>query len=104
MLSRRQRVTITPLLLILALVEVDAAQVNAQGDKTKIAGKAIQADNVYNEWGLAQSNTGLKPEERVKSTVNAFFIIKFDSWVQGTLLDFGFPFAQTDPQAYEEGG
>ena len=90
------------LFLLLALVGSAPAQVNGKGSKTKIAGLAVHPDKSYSEWRQAQFNPDLKPEDRIKSTVNAFFLIKYDSWVQGTLLDFGFLFAQTDPQAYED--
>jgi hypothetical protein len=83
-------------------VDSAPAQVNGESGQTKIAGQAVHPDKAYSEWIQAQSNPDLKPEDKIKSTVNAFFIIKYDSWVQGTLLDFGFLFAQTDPQAYED--
>jgi hypothetical protein len=90
------------LFFILTLVGTASAQVNAQGSKTKIAGQAVHPDKLYSEWRQAQSNPDLKPEDRVKPTVNTFFIIKYESWVQGTLLDFSFLFDQTDPQAHED--
>jgi len=90
------------LFLIPALVEIASAQTNDQSGKTKIAGQAVHPDKAYSEWVQTQLNPELKPEEKVKSTVNTFFIIKYGSWVQGTLLDFGFLFDQTDPQAYED--
>jgi hypothetical protein len=83
-------------------VQIVPAQVNGQSSKTKIAGQAVHPDKAYSEWVQAQSNPDLKPEDKVKSTVNTFFIIMYDSWVEGTLLDFGFLFAQSDPQAYED--
>lgn len=102
MLIRTTPRIILLLFLLLTLVDTAPAQVNGKSSKTKIAGKAVHPDKAYSEWRLAQSNPDLKPEDRVKSTVNTFFIIKYDSWVQGALLDFDFLFAQTDPQAYED--
>jgi hypothetical protein len=86
----------------MTVVGAASAQVNSQSGKTKIAIQAVHPDRAYSEWNKAQSDPDLKPEDKVRSTVNTFFIIMYDSWVEGTLLDFGFLFAQTDPQACED--
>jgi len=71
-------------------------------DKTKLAGQAIFPDKEYKEWQTVQLNPDLNAEEKVKSTVNTFFIIEYESWVKGTLFDFSFLFNQTNPKAYED--
>jgi hypothetical protein len=69
---------------------------------TKLAGKATFPDKEYNEWRMTQFNPDLNAEEKIKSTVNTFFVIKYESWVKGILFDFDFLFDQSDAQAHED--
>lgn len=71
-----------------------------------------QADDVldreYRVWMEVQQNPGLDDYEKIKTTVTTYFRLMLESWLQGTLLDFGFLFDRSDPEAmadyvYEKG-
>ena len=71
-------------------------------EQTKLAGKVTFPEKEYKEWQITQFNPDLNAEEKIKSTINTFFIAKYESWVKGILFDFDFLFDQTDVQAHED--
>jgi len=71
-------------------------------NKTKLAGVAIFPERLSADWHARQRDPKLDEEAKIKSTIETFFIIKYESWVKGELLDFGFLFDQADPRASED--
>lgn len=75
--------------------------IGGRANQNEITIKATVPDQQHKDWQAAQRSSALDTESKIKSTIDAFFIIKYESWVRGELLDFGFLFDQTDPQGQE---
>jgi len=71
-------------------------------EKTPLAGEPVFPKKEYSDWLKQQGDPFLETEAKIKSTVNTFFLVKYESWVSGKLMDFNFLFDQSDPQAHED--
>jgi hypothetical protein len=71
-------------------------------EKTPLAGEPVFSKKEYNDWLRKQRDPSLETEVKIKSTVNTFFLAKYESWVSGKLLDFEFLFDRVDSQAQED--
>lgn len=70
--------------------------------QTPIAGVAIFPNEEYGDWQKMQLNPAFGNREKIISTINTLFILKYESWLKKTLLDFGFLFDQDDAEALED--
>ncbi len=70
--------------------------------QTPIAGVAIFPNEEYGDWLRMQLNPAFGNREKIISTINTFFILKYESWLKETLFDFGFLFDQDDAKALED--
>ncbi|MFC2142252.1 hypothetical protein ACFLR7_04895 [Acidobacteriota bacterium] len=66
-------------------------------EKTKLAGIVVFPDKEYEEWLNVQNNPDISSAEKIKSTVNTFLNLRWDSQFRHILLDFGFLFDRDDP-------
>ncbi len=87
---------------VISIIAILTLCLFAYAQKTNLAGNVVFPENEYNEWLRIQLDPNLEAEDKIKSTVNSFFLIKYESWVKGTLLDFGFLFDEANPQACED--
>jgi len=67
-----------------------------------LGGDAVFPTEYYQKWQTAQNDPNLSEEEKIKATVNTFFVLKFESWKIYQLLDFGFLFDKENPKAYDD--
>ena len=67
-----------------------------------MAGAALFPNENYKEWVEAQNDPTIGERSKIVNTINTYFIIKYESWLKETLLDFGFLFDQTDEVAFED--
>jgi hypothetical protein len=74
----------------------------AQGSQTVLAGEAEFPKEYYDKWLAAQRDPSLTEEAKVKSTIDTYFILKYESWKTGKLLDFGFLFDLGNTKAFED--
>jgi hypothetical protein len=70
--------------------------------KTPLAGVALFPNERYEDWLRMQLNPAFGNKEKILSTINAFFILKYESWLKEALLYFGFLFDQDDAEALED--
>jgi hypothetical protein len=103
-LNSKQLISKTFLILFLGLMQVLSSSLSAHSfqEKTPLAGDPVFPKKEYNDWLNRQQDPFLETEAKIKSTVNTFFLIKYESWVNGALLDFALLFDQSDPQAQED--
>ena len=71
-------------------------------DQTKLAGNAIFPDKQYTEWLKTQQDPSLEVAEKIKSTINTYLLLWYESWAQDLLFDFGFLFNKDMADAREE--
>jgi hypothetical protein len=72
------------------------------GGQTILAGEAEFPKEYYDKWLAAQHDPSLSEEAKVKSTIDTYFILKYESWKTGKLLDFGFLFDLANIRAFED--
>ncbi|MHB8094134.1 MAG: hypothetical protein ACYDH0_04255 [Candidatus Aminicenantales bacterium] len=79
-------------------------QINIQlyGAQPALAGEAEFPKEYYAKWLAAQRDPSLNEEAKVKSTIDTYFILKYESWKTGKLLDFGFLFELGNTKAFED--
>ncbi|MHB8094136.1 MAG: hypothetical protein ACYDH0_04265 [Candidatus Aminicenantales bacterium] len=70
--------------------------------QTVLAGEAEFPKEYYDKWLAAQRDPSLNEEAKVKSTIDTYFILKYESWKTGKLLDFGFLFDLGSTKAFED--
>lgn len=76
--------------------------VNEEGEsQVQLAGIAIQPEKDYLLWKNIQSDSNLGDKEKIQETVNTFFNLLFESWLDMTLLDTGFLFKSSKITANE---
>lgn len=78
----------------------------AKGDlderRAEPAGVAIHPTVEHNLWQKEQLDPYLSNEDKIKSTINTFFLIKYESWKRGVLLDFDFLFDKNNNEAFND--
>lgn len=75
---------------------------NTATAQIKLAGVAVFPAKEHKNWLDVQLNPNLGAEEKIKSTVNTFFILIYESRKRGVLLDSGFLFDLDDRGAYDD--
>jgi len=68
----------------------------------QLAGTAIFPEIEYQEWLQEQENPAVTEENKIKKTVNTYFILHYESWLKETLLDFAFLFDLENKESYED--
>lgn len=103
-LNSSQLISRTFLILFLGLILIISSSLSSHlyQKKTPLVGDPISPKKEYNDWLMQQGDPSLETETKIKSTVNTFFLVKYESWVKGRLLDFDFLFDQSNPQADED--
>ena len=66
----------------------------------ELAGETIFPEKEYEEWLEIQADGSITASEKIKNTINAFFLLKYETWYQDKFLDFGFLFNKNDQDAY----
>ncbi|MHB8094133.1 MAG: amidase domain-containing protein [Candidatus Aminicenantales bacterium] len=85
--------------LFLGLLQTNTKLYSGQ---TVLAGEAEFPKEYYDKWLAAQRDPSLNEEAKVKSTIDTYFILKYESWKTGKLLDFGFLFDLENTKAFED--
>ena len=73
-----------------------------QNEQQKLAGNAAFPIEIHQRWLEIQNDASLDSITKIKSTIDAYFRVMLESWLRGTLLDFGFLFDQSDTGAFED--
>ncbi len=92
-------------LFLLAAVSLNSAgplPLQIHQSRTVLAGEAEFPKEYYDKWLAAQRDPSLNEEAKVKSTIDTYFILKYESWKTGKLLDFGFLFDLGNTKAFED--
>ena len=75
---------------------------NAYNFQKQLAGTAIFPEKEYQEWLQEQENPDLTEEEKIKSTINTYYKLQYESWLNDTLFDFIFLFDKENSEAFKE--
>lgn len=67
-----------------------------------LAGEAEFPKEYYAKWLEIQHDSSLNEEAKIKSTVDTYFIQKYESWMTAKLPDFGFLFNLGNTKAFED--
>jgi hypothetical protein len=86
----------------LLLVESSFAPIYSGQERANLAGAAVFPNQHYKEWLKIQQNPDFAAKDKIIHTVNTYFILKYESWLKGTLLDFGFLFNTNDVNAWND--
>jgi hypothetical protein len=78
------------------------APFNSSYEEVQLAGQAVFPEKEHHEWLEVQQNLNLGAEEKIKSTVNTFFILTYEGRTRRALQDFGFLFDLDDINAYDD--
>ena len=73
-----------------------------QNEQQKLAGNAAFPLEIHQRWLEIQNDASSDTISKIKSTIDAYFRVIFESWLRGILLDFGFLFDQSDTDAFED--
>lgn len=81
---------------------------NPQTIKTPLVGVVTFPAVEYNEWLKVQMDPSINDADKIASTIDTFFNLKYKSWMKLELLDFGFLFDRknvkgAEDYAYERG-
>ena len=74
---------------------------NTSTAQIKLAGVAAFPEKEHKNWLDVQLNPNLGEEEKIKSTVNTFFILMYESRKRREILDAGFLFDLDNQSAYK---
>ena len=86
----------------LLLVGTSFAPVYSGQERANLAGTAVFPNQHHKEWLQVQNNPDFAAKDKIIHTVNTYFTLKFESWLKGTLLDFGFLFNTNDVNAWND--
>jgi hypothetical protein len=89
------------LLLLIILMSADPISINPEQKDVKLAGNAIFPAKEHNDWLKFQQDRSFGSEEKIKSTIETYFMLQYESWFRDELLDFGFLFEQDNSETYE---
>ena len=87
---------------VLSFSRHDTFLTNTATAQIKLAGLAVFPEKEHKDWLDVQHNPNLGAEEKIKSTINTFFVLIYESRKRGILLDSGFLFEMDDVSAYED--
>jgi hypothetical protein len=68
----------------------------------KLPGDAEIPTDFYKEWSEIQGDVSMDTITKIKATVDTYFLVKYESWLLGVLLDFGFLFDLSDSSAFDD--
>lgn len=84
------------------LAETQLALVHSAQTRAPLAGSVVFPKQEHDAWLQIQENQALEADDKVISTINTYFLLKLESWLRGTLLDFGFVFNLNDNNAWND--
>lgn len=82
-------------------MSVDKISIRYEQTDVKLAGNAIFPRKEHNDWLKLQQDQSVGFEEKIKSTIETYFMLQYESWFRDELLDFGFLFEQDNRETYE---
>lgn len=95
------------LLVSICLCTVSFSQRDAV-PQLKLAGEAEIPEEHYQAWLQIQQSPETSDDSKIRSTIDTYFHVMYQSWLHESLWDFGFLFDHKDPKAtadyaYERG-
>lgn len=94
--------TLLAMFFCLLLAETPLSPVHSAQTRAPLAGSVVFPKPEHDAWLQIQENQTLEAEDKIISTINTYFRLKFESWLRGTLLDFGFVFNLNDNNAWND--
>lgn len=83
-------------LVLLFSVRIMPCQTIKASHEITSVGQDIQLCQIVFDWLKTQYDPTLKAEDKIKATVNTYFILKYESWKNGRFVDFAYLFNRTD--------
>ena len=84
------------------LAKTTLAPTHSAQTRASLAGSVVFPKQEHDAWLQIQQNEDLETQNKIISTINTYFRLKFESWLRGTLLDFGFLFNLNDINAWND--
>lgn len=90
------------LVLSISLVLIGSAifSIELEQNSTRLAGIAQYHLENHDNWKKIQSDPKRTDAEKIKDTINAYFILLYESWLDNTLYDTGYLFDKSNSIAY----